>query len=292
MPTRSSTGESDEPRPRCDRRLLGRARRGAHDPRRPAGRARRRRRDRSAPRSRVASDGLPRPARRRHPAQGARGRRQGRAAARAPRTSRRPTTTCSSSTARSRSRSTSRVQYARPSIDVLLQTAAEAYRERCVGVVLTGANADGALRPRARSPSSAARRSCRTPTTAERDEMPRAALARVPAATVAPVGEIAPAARRALRAHEGDGRLMPRPRFCSSTTGPQNLLALEAILDPLGYEPRQGADRAAEALRILLHRDDFAVILLDVQMPGMDGFEAAEADQAARADAARSRSSS
>ena len=36
------------------------------------------------------------------------------------------------------------------------------------------------------------------------------------------------------------------------------------------------AGSGAEALRILLHRDDFAVILLDVQMPGMDGFEAAE----------------
>ena len=56
---------------------------------------------------------------------------------------------------------------------------------------------------------------------------------------------------------------------------PQNLLALEAILAPLDYE-LVTAGSAAEALRILLHRDDFAVILLDVQMPEMDGFEAAE----------------
>jgi two-component system chemotaxis response regulator CheB len=37
-----------------------------------------------------------------------------------------------------------RVQFARPSIDVLFETAAEAYGERALGVILTGANADGA----------------------------------------------------------------------------------------------------------------------------------------------------
>jgi PAS domain S-box-containing protein len=56
---------------------------------------------------------------------------------------------------------------------------------------------------------------------------------------------------------------------------PENLLALEAILEPLGHEV-VGAASGEEALRILLQRDDFAVILLDVQMPGMDGFEVAE----------------
>jgi len=82
------------------------------------------------------------------------------------------------------------VQYARPSIDVLLQTAAEAYRERCVGVVLTGANADGAV-GLARVAELGGAAIVQDPATAERDEMPRAALARVPAATVARVEEIA-----------------------------------------------------------------------------------------------------
>jgi CheY-like chemotaxis protein/nitrogen-specific signal transduction histidine kinase len=53
-----------------------------------------------------------------------------------------------------------------------------------------------------------------------------------------------------------------------------NLLALEAVLDPLGAELVR-AGSGEEALRALLSVD-FAVIILDVQMPGMDGFETAQ----------------
>lgn len=55
---------------------------------------------------------------------------------------------------------------------------------------------------------------------------------------------------------------------------PENLLALEAILEPLGQELVR-AESGADALRQLL-RSDFAAILLDVQMPGLNGFETAE----------------
>ncbi len=54
---------------------------------------------------------------------------------------------------------------------------------------------------------------------------------------------------------------------------PEKLLSLEAVLEEL----RQNVVRAysgREALRALLNQD-FAVILLDVNMPGMDGFETA-----------------
>ena len=54
----------------------------------------------------------------------------------------------------------------------------------------------------------------------------------------------------------------------------ENLLALEAILEPLG-ERTIRAHSGDEALKCLL-TDDFAVILLDVQMPGLNGFETAE----------------
>jgi two-component system, chemotaxis family, protein-glutamate methylesterase/glutaminase len=81
------------------------------------------------------------------------------------------------------------VMYARPSIDVLFQTAAETFRERCVGVVLTGANADGA-EGLARVVELGGAAIVQDPATAERDEMPTAALGRVPTARVAAVEEI------------------------------------------------------------------------------------------------------
>jgi CheY-like chemotaxis protein len=52
-----------------------------------------------------------------------------------------------------------------------------------------------------------------------------------------------------------------------------NLLALEAILQGLPVQPVT-ANSGEEALKQLLI-DDFAVILLDAQMPTMDGFETA-----------------
>jgi PAS domain S-box-containing protein len=55
---------------------------------------------------------------------------------------------------------------------------------------------------------------------------------------------------------------------------PSNLLALEAILEPLSVNLVR-ATSGKEALRHTL-KDDYAVVLLDVQMPEIDGFETAE----------------
>jgi CheY-like chemotaxis protein len=53
----------------------------------------------------------------------------------------------------------------------------------------------------------------------------------------------------------------------------ENLIALEAILAPLGQVivPVSSGEQALQAVL----KDEFAVVLLDVRMPGMDGFETA-----------------
>ncbi|WP_426063092.1 response regulator [Flavobacterium sp. DSP2-3-1] len=56
---------------------------------------------------------------------------------------------------------------------------------------------------------------------------------------------------------------------------PENLFALEVILSNENYLCVK-ANSGNEALKILLHQQDFAIILIDVQMPKMDGFETVE----------------
>lgn len=64
-----------------------------------------------------------------------------------------------------------------------------------------------------------------------------------------------------------------RPKVLAVDDRPENLLALEAILQGLPVDV-VGVASGDEALKRLL-LDDFAVILLDALMPGMDGFETA-----------------
>ena len=82
-----------------------------------------------------------------------------------------------------------RVSYARPSLDVLFESAADAYGAATIGIVLTGANEDGA-RGLARIKQAGGVAIVEDPRTAERPEMPAAALAATVADAVLPVGQI------------------------------------------------------------------------------------------------------
>lgn len=82
------------------------------------------------------------------------------------------------------------VHYSRPSIDVLFMTAADAFRENLIGVVLTGANSDGAegLRAIERAGGTVL---AQRPDTAQAPQMPGAALAACNHASALTLGEIA-----------------------------------------------------------------------------------------------------
>ncbi len=71
------------------------------------------------------------------------------------------------------------VNWARPSIDVLFETAAEVFEQRLVGVILTGANADGSQGLRAVKDRGGVA-VVQDPKTARVDVMPLAALAATP----------------------------------------------------------------------------------------------------------------
>jgi two-component system chemotaxis response regulator CheB len=84
-----------------------------------------------------------------------------------------------------------RVQFARPSIDVLFESVAAAYRDRAIGIVLTGANEDGA------AGLAAIKRNggvgiVQDPKTATKKSMPEAAIATAQADAILPLDEIGP----------------------------------------------------------------------------------------------------
>jgi two-component system, chemotaxis family, protein-glutamate methylesterase/glutaminase len=83
------------------------------------------------------------------------------------------------------------VAYSRPSIDVLFESAADAYAEKVIAVVLTGANADGskgAKRIKARGGFLIVQ----DPATAEAPSMPNAAIAAARVDRILPVDRIGP----------------------------------------------------------------------------------------------------
>jgi two-component system, chemotaxis family, protein-glutamate methylesterase/glutaminase len=83
------------------------------------------------------------------------------------------------------------VNHARPSIDVLFETAAEVYGEGTIGVILTGANSDGAEGLK-RIKAAGGHTVVQEPSTAESAYMPRAALAATVVDTVLPLDQIGP----------------------------------------------------------------------------------------------------
>lgn len=99
------------------------------------------------------------------------------------------------------------VMFSRPSVDVALESAADAYGPRTVGVVLTGANRDGARGLR-RVVDAGGYAVVQDPASAEVGVMPAAALKAVPEAQCIPLAGIA----AHLRSLPGAERPVGEPR--------------------------------------------------------------------------------
>ncbi len=82
-----------------------------------------------------------------------------------------------------------RINYARPSIDVLFESAAEAYFESLIGVVLTGASSDG-TKGLKKIKELGGLTLVQDPSTAKADVMPRSAIAATHVDHVLPLKEI------------------------------------------------------------------------------------------------------
>ena len=87
------------------------------------------------------------------------------------------------------------VRYARPSIDVLFESAADVYRERVVGVLLTGASVDGA-RGAQRIKQRGGWLIVQDPATAESKVLPEAGLAATPVDEVVGLNRIGESLRQ------------------------------------------------------------------------------------------------
>jgi two-component system, chemotaxis family, protein-glutamate methylesterase/glutaminase len=82
-----------------------------------------------------------------------------------------------------------RVNFSRPSIDILFECASEVYEKKLIGVVLTGLNSDGASGLR-QIKQKGGITIVEDPTSAEAGEMPRAAIAATKVDYVLPLPEI------------------------------------------------------------------------------------------------------
>lgn len=97
------------------------------------------------------------------------------------------------------------VAFSRPSIDVMFESAADAYRDRVVGVILTGSNADGA-RGAARIKRQGGFVVAQDPATAEAPEMPRAAIDTRQVDRILPLERIGPFLIELSRSVKSDAR--------------------------------------------------------------------------------------
>ncbi|MDB4941514.1 MAG: response regulator receiver [Labilithrix sp.] len=171
-----------------------------------------------------------------------------------------------------------KMEHVRPSADVLLKSAALAYGDNAIGVVLTGKGTDGTLGAGA-IVAAGGQIITQDPLTAAHPSMPAAATARGRPSAVLPLAEIAGALCTMLGVPPAD----PRPRPIAA--GPRirvllvddHRIILDGLKALLDAEPdlevvgeAEDSDRAV-ALAAELAPD---VVLMDLGLPGRNGVDA------------------
>ena len=175
-----------------------------------------------------------------------------------------------------------KINFSRPSIDVSFEEFAKVYGNKCVGVLLSGANADGSSGLK-KIKDYAGLSIVQSPESAKVATMPMSALNLFQPDLIADVQKIAGLIRELSnnsievfveKIKKGEDFTSNLPTILLVDDLEENLFSLNAILKTEGYlidKARSGS----EALQ-MLNSKSYDCVVLDVQMPEMDGFEVAK----------------
>ena len=167
------------------------------------------------------------------------------------------------------------VNYSRPSIDVLFESASVAYGSDVVGILLTGANKDGSLGLKKIQEAKGVT-IVQDPNTAKMPMMPASGIPYVSTECVLSLPEIS---NYLLKINQTDTETETKNNkenkleILIVDDNNDNLFALKSLLkrDDIDILEAKSGSCALE----LMMKHDFCLALLDIQMPVMDGFELA-----------------
>jgi PAS domain S-box-containing protein len=162
------------------------------------------------------------------------------------------------------------IRFSRPSIDVLFDSAAKVFKDKLVGILLTGSNSDGAAGITTIKEYGGLT-IAQSPGEAEFSAMPAAAVATNNVKYIWTLAEIYSFLNKLA---ETKMEKKDKAVILIVDDKPANILALESLLEAKD-RVILNATSGNDALKISLN-EEIDLIILDVQMPGMDGFEVAQ----------------
>jgi len=174
-----------------------------------------------------------------------------------------------------------KVNYSRPSIDVTFECFANAFGNRCIGILLSGANSDGAVSLK-KIKDNGGLTIVQSPESAKVATMPMSAINLFSPDVIADIPQISgmliEASKYAITHYinqikHGDDLNNSLPTILIVDDLEDNLFSLNAVLKFEGYVIHQ-ANSGALAIEMAM-KLQYDCIVLDVQMPEMDGFEVA-----------------